>query len=258
MEPLLDIRSLSVTFGGVAALSDVSLGVTHGSVHGLIGPNGAGKTTLLNCISRLIEPDAGAIRYAGSDLLATGADRIAALGITRSFQNLGLIAQLSVLDNVKVGLHTRHRGTLIDELLLITRRNRHEREVARKAMEALRLAGLAAHADRPIGSLSYGMRKSVEFARAVAAEPRLLLLDEPTAGLSALEMNDLRDRLATLRRTTPITILVITHHLEFLAQVADMVTVLDLGRVIASGSAAEVNNDPAVIEAYIGAARAHH
>ena len=252
MTSLLDIRGLGVRFGGVAALSDVTVSVRPGAVHGLIGPNGAGKTTLLNCISRLIPPTSGTIRFDGRDLLSASAHQIAGIGISRSFQNLGLISQLSVLDNVKVGFHARHPGTLLDELLLIPRRNTNERETADRARAALRLAGLEDKADLPVSALSYGLRKSVEFARAIVGEPRLLLLDEPTAGLSPFEMDELRDRLRVLMSTRPTTLLVITHHLEFLAEIADSVTVLDLGRVIASGSPAEIRADPAVISAYVG------
>ena len=174
------------------------------------------------------------------------------LGISRTFQNLGLVASLSVLENVMVGVHARHQGGLLDELLLIPRRIRREREARARAWAALELAGLTGIADQPAAGLPYGTRKAVELARACAAAPKLLLLDEPTAGLNRLEMDQLRDTLGTLRRATGVTVLVITHHVEFLLGVADEVTVLDLGRRIAFGEPSLVKTDPKVIEAYIG------
>jgi branched-chain amino acid transport system ATP-binding protein len=252
MSALLEISGLSVRFGGVAALTDVDLAVDEGSAHGLIGPNGAGKTTLLNCISRLVLPTGGSIRFTGVDLLRTPAHAIARLGIARTFQNFGLIGELSVLENVMAGMHVRHPGTLADELILFHRRNRFEHQIRKRALEALELAGLTDLAERPVGDLPYGTRKAVELARATALDPKLLLLDEPTAGLSVLEMERLRQTLQTVRRRSGVSILVITHHIEFLLGVADSVTVLDLGRRIAAGDPSLVKSDPAVIAAYIG------
>lgn len=249
---LLDIHDLEVRFGGVTALSGVDMSVRAGVVHGLIGPNGAGKTTLFNCISRLVEPAAGTIHFDGKDLARLAAHDVAAAGVSRSFQNLGLIGQLSVIDNVKVGLHACHPGTLKDELMFVVRRMRYERETAERAMAALRLVGIEQFAHLPVSALSYGARKLVEFARAVVGESKLLLLDEPTAGLSPFEMSELRVRIDALRAARPITLLVITHHLEFLAEIADTVTVLDLGKAIASGTPNEIRTDPAVVSAYLG------
>ena len=249
---LLDVQNLTVRFGGVAALTDVGLAVRTGTAHGLIGPNGAGKTTLLNAITRLVRPTSGSIVFDGHDLGGVAPHDIARLGISRTFQNLGLVASLSVLENVMVGVHARHQGGLLDELLLIPRRIRREREARARAWAALELAGLTGIADQPAAGLPYGTRKAVELARACAAAPKLLLLDEPTAGLNRLEMDQLRDTLGTLRRATGVTVLVITHHVEFLLGVADEVTVLDLGRRIAFGEPSLVKTDPKVIEAYIG------
>ncbi|MGF7161562.1 branched-chain amino acid transport system ATP-binding protein [Rhodoligotrophos appendicifer] len=248
----LEVEGISLRFGGVVALQDVTFGVRQGAVHGLIGPNGAGKTTLLNCISRIVEPQSGAIRFGTQNVLKVHPENIAHLGIARTFQNFGLIGGLTVRDNVMAGLHSVHPCRLMDELVLLGRRNRFEREMRVRAEEALQRTGLVEIADQEVSSLSYGMRKAVELARAMAVEPKLLLLDEPTAGLNAGEMNTLRDRLLALRAEAALTIIVITHHLEFLAGVADAVTVLDLGRTIASGTPAEVQADPRVIAAYIG------
>jgi len=251
-QPLLEIRSLTMVFGGVKALTEVDLSVKEASVHGLIGPNGAGKSTLLNCISRLIAPTSGSMRYGDVNLLAAAPHQIASLGIARSFQNLGLIGELSVIDNVMAGMHSRHPGRLVDELLLIPRRNRFERDMRAKAVEALAMAGLSDVAQRRVGELSYGTCKAVELARAAALDPRLLLLDEPTAGLNTLEMDNLRSALIDLRQRTSVTILVISHHIDFLLGIVDELTVLDLGRRIASGEPQAVKNDPKVIAAYLG------
>jgi branched-chain amino acid transport system ATP-binding protein len=251
-EPLLQASDLSVSFGGVAALSNIELRVGAGSIHGLIGPNGAGKTTLLNCISRLVAPRAGTLRFAGTDLLALHAWQIAGAGIARTFQNFGLVPALSVLDNVMAGMHSVHPGTLFDELIHLRRRNRNEAAMRRRAMETLALLGLESVARQPVSSLAYGIRKSVELARATACKPRLLLLDEPTAGLSRSDMDALRQSLTTIRAGSDVTILVITHHIEFLLAIADEITVLDLGKTIAQGHPSLVRSDPAVIRAYVG------
>jgi branched-chain amino acid transport system ATP-binding protein len=250
--PLLDIASLSVAFGGVAVLQAVDLRVQAGSIHGLIGPNGAGKTTLINCISRLVRPNSGTMHFDGIDLTGLSAHQVAGAGIARTFQNFGLIGELSVLDNVVAGRHARHPGTLFDELVCIWRRNANERAARTRALDALEMVGLTALAQHPVSSLSYGTRKSVELARASILDPKLLMLDEPTAGLSRGEMEDLRQTLLALRKRSGVTILVITHHIEFLLGVADQVTVLDLGKCIASGHPSLVRDNPQVVAAYVG------
>lgn len=249
---LLRIAGLTVRFGGVAALTDVALDVARGSVHGLIGPNGAGKTTLLNCISRLVRPNAGSIAFDGVDLLQAPAHRIAGLGIARTFQNLGLVGELTVLENVMAGTYPSHGASLIDELVLVHRRNRFEQAARDAALQALAATGLSQLAGHRAADLPYGTRKGVELARAIVGNPQLLLLDEPTAGLNAQEMDRLREILQALRRGRDLTILVISHHLEFLLGIVDSVTVLDLGRRIAFGEPSLVKNDPKVIAAYVG------
>lgn len=253
-ELLLDVDAVSVRFGGVAALSEVGLAVKSGTIHGLIGPNGAGKTTLLNCISRLVQPDTGCMLFDGRSLLAFPAHAVASLGISRTFQNFGLIDQLTVLDNVLAGMHSVCPGTILDELFFIPRRNAFERDARARARSALELLDLGGIESRIVSTLPYGTRKAVELARAIAVDPKLVLLDEPTAGLNQMEMNALRKILLALRDRKGLTILVISHHLEFLLGAVDEITVLDLGRRIASGAPAEVKNDPAVIAAYIGVA----
>ena len=251
---LLELRGIAVHFGGVKALDAVDLSIAAGQIHGLIGPNGAGKTTLLNVICRIVHPNAGEARYQGQDLLMQRPDRLAALGISRTFQNLALMDDATVVDNVLIGLHAHRPGGLVDELLLVPRGQRREREArdaARQALETLRIAELA---DMPVQRLSYGQRKMVELARAWVGRPRQLLLDEPTAGLNGNELDRLRETLAAMRASEQLTMLVITHHIEFLVGLADAVTVLDLGRSIMAGSPDEVRRDPRVVEAYLGEA----
>jgi ABC-type branched-subunit amino acid transport system ATPase component len=252
MTPLLDLRQVAIRFGGVTALDGVDLAVASQEIHGLIGPNGAGKTTLLNVICRIARPNAGAACYAGQDLLRVEPQRLAALGISRTFQNLALIDDASVIDNVLIGLHAHRPGGLIDELVCIRRGRRRERAAHETAMSALAPLGLQNHAHTPAGRLSYGQRKMVELARAWVAKPRMLLLDEPTAGLNGGEIEQLSQTLLSARALDRLTILVITHHIEFLVGMADRVTALDLGKTIAAGTPDEVRSDQRVIDSYIG------
>jgi ABC-type branched-subunit amino acid transport system ATPase component len=255
MGVLVSVSDLTVAFGGVAALTDVNIEIEEGSFHGLIGPNGAGKTTLLNCISRLVNPRSGRMAYGETDLLALRPNQLAGIGITRTFQNFGLIAQFSTLENVMAGMYSRHPGTLLDDFLFVNRRNAAEAEVRRRAAEAIDFVGLSKFVDSAAVTLPYGRRKAIELARALAPRPRLLLLDEPTAGLNHGEMDELKALLTKLR-ASGVTVLIITHHVEFLREIADVVTVLHLGCRIAHGAPVEVTTDPKVVAAYIGGATA--
>jgi branched-chain amino acid transport system ATP-binding protein len=252
MTSLLEVRQLTVQFGGVTALTDVDVTVDRGTIHGLIGPNGAGKTTLFNAISRAVRPQAGTITFDNEDLLRVPARRLIEVGISRTFQNLVLLSELSVLDNVIVGLHSSRYATLLDELLLVSRRSGRRAEAERKARQMLSRFALTAWADSLVSELSYGMRKNIELARACVSMPKLLMLDEPTAGLNSVEMEHLKDALLRLRDEAGLTILVISHHVEFLQGLADTTTVLDLGMAIARGSPLEIRADAKVIKAYLG------
>ena len=249
---LLEIRDLSLAFGGVRALDRVSLTVAAGEVLAIIGPNGAGKSTLFNVVSRFQDPDAGDVRFDGRSLLRRRASAIAGLGIARSFQNIELFEHQTVLDNLLVARHAHCRVSLPAQLLFTPAVRREETGHRRRVEEVIEFLDLQPFRDRPIAGLPYGTRKLVEIGRALAVGPRLLLLDEPAAGLSAEEARDIRFRVEELRDRMGITVLLVEHDMRLVAAVADRVLVLAAGRVVTLGPPAEVLCHPAVIEAYLG------
>jgi len=248
---MLRLDGVNKFFGGLPALQDVSISVPAGHLTALIGPNGAGKSTLINCMTGVFPPSSGSIRFLNQEIAGLPAHRVTRLGIHRTFQNLRLFPRLSVLDNVLTGLTCEGGESMLMAMLRLPYLRHRERRLRLKALEAMDRFGLADKAQWPAGVLAYGDKKRVELARAIVGKPKLLLLDEPVAGLNAEETAAVGDQLRNLRRAGH-TILLVEHDMDLVMNIADLVVVLDSGRCIATGTADEVRRNPLVLEAYLG------
>ena len=249
---LLDVQSLSISFGGLRAVDDFNVTIEKGQLYGLIGPNGAGKTTVFNLLTGVYQPDEGFIKLNGTDITRLKTIEINKAGIARTFQNIRLFKELSVLDNVKVGLHNKYQYSTIEGLLRLPRYFNVEKKMNERAMELLKVFDLDQEADYLASNLPYGKQRKLEIARALATDPILLLLDEPAAGMNPNETKELMETIRFVRDHFDMTILLIEHDMKLVAGICEELTVLNFGKILSQGKTSDVLNDPEVITAYLG------
>jgi branched-chain amino acid transport system ATP-binding protein len=251
-EPILEVRNVTMKFGGVTAIDKLSFTVERGEIYGLIGPNGAGKTTIFNIITGNYFPTEGSIIFDGEDITGTKPHKVVAKGIARTFQNIRLFKSMSVLQNVLIGFHDQIRYNYFEAILRLPRYHIYEKRIRAEAMGLLEEFGIAEFADYNATALSYGNQRKVEIARALATKPKLLLLDEPAAGMNPRETADLSDIIHKIKKDYDLTILLIEHDMKFVNAMCDKVTVLDYGEKIFEGKPADAIVDPKVVAAYLG------
>lgn len=249
---MLDVKNLSISFGGLKAVDDFSITIEKGQLYGLIGPNGAGKTTIFNLLTGVYKPDGGRILLDGKDITGHKAIQINQAGIARTFQNIRLFKELSVLDNVKVGLHNHHKYSTLSGILRLPSYYKVEKEMDERAMELLKVFDLDKEFDYKASNLPYGKQRKLEIARALATSPKLLLLDEPAAGMNPNETQELMDTIQFVRANFDMTILLIEHDMRLVSGICEELTVLNFGTVLAQGKTSDVLNNPQVVKAYLG------
>lgn len=249
---MLDVKNLSISFGGLKAVDDFSITIEKGQLYGLIGPNGAGKTTIFNLLTGVYKPDGGRILLDGKDITGHKAIQINQAGIARTFQNIRLFKELSVLDNVKVGLHSHHKYSTLSGILRLPSYYKVEKEMDERAMELLKVFDLDKEFDYKASNLPYGKQRKLEIARALATEPKLLLLDEPAAGMNPNETAELMKTIRFVRDHFDMTVLLIEHDMKLVSGICERLTVLNFGHMLAEGPTSEVLSNPEVIKAYLG------
>ena len=249
---MLDVKNLSISFGGLKAVDDFSITIEKGQLYGLIGPNGAGKTTIFNLLTGVYKPDGGRILLDGKDITGHKAIQINQAGIARTFQNIRLFKELSVLDNVKVGLHKHHKYSTLSGILRLPSYYKVEKEMDERAMELLKVFDLDKEFDYKASNLPYGKQRKLEIARALATEPKLLLLDEPAAGMNPNETAELMKTIRFVRDHFDMTVLLIEHDMKLVSGICERLTVLNFGHMLAEGPTSEVLSNPEVIKAYLG------
>lgn len=249
---LLEVKSLSISFGGLKAVDNFSLSIEKGKLYGLIGPNGAGKTTVFNLLTGVYKPNSGSIELDGINVTGKSAIEINQSGIARTFQNIRLFNDLSVLDNVKAGLHNHYRYNTLEGVFRLPRYFKVEKAMEEKAMELLKVFGLEEECDRKASNLPYGDQRKLEIARALATEPKLLLLDEPAAGMNPNETAELMDTIRFVRDSFDMTILLIEHDMKLVSGICEELTVLNFGQVLCQGNTGSVLHNPEVVKAYLG------